>query len=111
MCTTCDFPFILNCFIIVYCITLIALFTNFYIETYRHQSRDRAAAAAALQIKQAALANGHANGGVTAKKPIESGEPGSARNGSALNSNNKNGVILNSSVSSNGTTQVYQRHW
>ncbi|CAG7815414.1 unnamed protein product, partial [Allacma fusca] len=49
------------------------------------------------------------NGGVTAKKPIESGEPGSARNGSALN--NKNGVILNSSVSSNGTTQVYQRHW
>jgi len=41
MTTPCDFPFVLNCYVIVYCVTLIALFTNFYIETYRHQKNDK----------------------------------------------------------------------
>jgi hypothetical protein len=43
--TDCAFPYVFNWYVIVYCVTLIALFTNFYIETYSHQRRDREAQA------------------------------------------------------------------
>jgi len=42
---TCEFPQIFYWYVIVYCVTLIALFTNFYVETYSHVLKDRAAAA------------------------------------------------------------------
>jgi len=109
MSTTCEFPFVLNCFVIVYCITLIALFTNFYIETYRHQTRDREAAAAAAALmagkaKANAAHNGvqHVNGApvlpaITAKSYANGTKNGAMKNGDA--------IILNSDSSS----QVYQR--
>lgn len=99
MSTTCDFPFILNCFIIVYCITLIALFTNFYIETYRHQNRDRREQAALLEAKNAAAAAAAAMSSHT-KKPIGTLSDSSG----GLSNGIKNGVLVNS----NGST-VYQR--
>lgn len=58
MSTTCDFPFVLNCYIIIYCVTLIALFTNFYIEAYQHQRTDRLEIQAALQEKRSRIAAG-----------------------------------------------------
>jgi len=50
----CEFPYVFNWYVIVYCVTLIALFTNFYIETYSHQKRDREAA---LRLKSEKMSN------------------------------------------------------
>lgn len=61
MSTTCDFPFVLNCYIIIYCVTLIALFTNFYIEAYQYQRLDRLEIQQALQEKKARMAAGNAD--------------------------------------------------
>ncbi|ODM91749.1 Elongation of very long chain fatty acids protein 4 [Orchesella cincta] len=84
MSRTCDFPFVLNCYIIIYCITLISLFTNFYIEAYQHQRTDRLEIQAAIQEKRA--------------RSIAAGGTGTNNyaNNSYMN-NLRNGFIKNSS--------------
>lgn len=55
MTTECDFPYVFNLYVIVYCVTLIALFTNFYIETYSQMKKNKANDKRILEENQESL--------------------------------------------------------
>lgn len=85
MTSTCEFPYVFNWYVIVYCVTLIALFTNFYIETYSHQKRDREAA---LRLKSEKMSNFNESH----KKSNGAGSNGQ-QNGLCNGSSTANGLI------------------